>query len=128
MRGDYIGAGTLDADQIITPSTSTIAAAATPTTGSNLEANMQPAKTPGSLVWLLSLAALYFVYYYFYNKKWKEVINADAVLSFLHNALTVTILAVVGINLMNVFLTKVGALKIPFLSKAAGTMLPLFHL
>jgi hypothetical protein len=128
MRGDYAGSPVTDTDTLITPSASSTAGASSGSTGSNVDDNMSLAKSPGSVWWLLLLGALYFVYYYLYNKSWKDAINTNALLAFLHNALSITILAVVGVNLMNVFLTKLAALKIPGISKAAGTFLPLFHL
>jgi len=128
MRGDSPATGIVDTDQIITPSASSTAGAASGSNGSNVDENMSLAKKPGSVWWLMLLTALYFFYYYMYNRKWKEAINADAVLAFLHNALSITIMAAVGFNIINVFLTKLAAMKIPGISKVAGTFLPLFHL
>lgn len=95
---------------------------------SNIEKNMELAKKPGSLWWLLLLTGLYALYYVLFNRRLKEAVNADAILAFIHQAFSVTILAVVGVNLANVLLTKLAALKIPLLSRVAGTYLPLFHL
>lgn len=128
MRGDVFNTGISPSpDEIVAPSSAATAAApAAP--GSNVDDNMQLAKQPGSVYWLLLLAALYGIYYWMYNVKWKEAVNTSALLAFLHNALSITILATVGVNLINVFLTKLAALKIPVISKTAGTFLPLFHL
>jgi hypothetical protein len=114
-------------DNVATSATDQTAAAPAQT-GSNLAQNTTAANSPGSVYWLLLLTGLYFIYYYWYNRSWKESINKDAVLSFLHQACSVAILAAVGINIINVLLTKLAALKIPVLSKVAGTFLPLFHL
>lgn len=126
MRGDaYLSAAPAAApDEPVKASTAEGPAAGT----SNLESNMELAKTPGSVWWLLLLGGLYFGYYVLFNRKLKEAISADAVLAFIHQAVTITVLAVVGVNLMNVFLTKLAAMRIPLLSRVAGTYLPLFHL
>jgi len=126
MRGDiYLATAPAAAsDEPVQAST-----AAGPSAGvSNIQENMQPAAKPGSVVWLLTLLALMAGYYWLYNKKLKEIISADAILSFAHYALATTLAVVVGVNLFNVFLTKMAAMKIPGISKAAGAFLPLFHL
>lgn len=128
MRGMTLSGGAaLENDNIVAPSTDTTAAApAAP--GSNVEDNTSLAVKPGSLWWLILLTGLYILYYWGYNKKWRESVTSSAFFSFLHNAFSITILAVVGVNLINVFLTKLSALKIPVISRVAGTFLPLFHL
>lgn len=126
MRGDTFlsSAPAAAPDEPVTGST-----AAGPAAGlSNIEENTKGANKPGSIVWVLTLGVFYFIYYYLYNKKWKEAVSTDALLSFMHLAASVTILAVVGINLANVFFTKLAAMRIPVLSRAAGAALPLFHL
>jgi hypothetical protein len=126
MRGDaYLSAAPVaSSDEPVAASTAQGPAAGV----SNIQENMQAANKPGSVVWLLLLGVLVAVYYYFYNKNWKEAISADGILAFLHQSFMTTLLVVVGINMANVFLTKLAAMKIPGISKAAGTFLPLFHL
>ena len=95
---------------------------------SNIEKNMELAKKPGSIWWLILMLGLYAIYYVLYNRRLKEAIDTDALLAFIHQAFSVTILVVVGVNLANVLLTKLAAMRIPLISKVAGTYLPLFHL
>lgn len=127
MRGDiYTAAAPMEAmDEPVKAST---AEGPAPGGLSNVEKNTDLAKKPGSVWWLMLMGVLYFGYYVLYNKKLKDAVDKDALLAFLHQALGVTVLAVVGVNVMNVFLTKLSAMRIPVLSKMAGTFLPLFHL
>lgn len=126
MRGDYyLGSAPVEAnDEPVQASTAEGPAAGV----SNIEENIQLARKPGSVWWLMLLGILYFGYYVLYNRKLKEAISADAFLAFLHQAVSITVLAVFGINVMNVFLTKISAMRIPLFSRMAGTLLPLFHL
>jgi hypothetical protein len=126
MRGDaYLSAAPSAApDEPVHAST-----AQGPSTGiSNIEENMQPAIKPGSIYWLLALWGIVGVYYYLYNAKWKDAVSKDGILTFLHQSFVTTALVVVGVNLANVFFTKLAALKIPLVSRGAGAMLTLFHL
>lgn len=126
MRGDgYVS----QAPAAVSDETVTASTAAGPQAGtSNIEENTSAAKSPGSVVWLLSLLGIAAAYYYLYNKNWKEAVSKDGILAFLHQSFIVTLLAVAGINIFNVVLTKLAAMKIPLVSRVAGTFLPLFHL
>jgi hypothetical protein len=46
----------------------------------------------------------------------------------IHNLIVVGLGAVIFINGANVLFTKLSAMRIPVLSRVAGTMLPLVHL
>lgn len=129
MRGNNaIFSSSYGSADAVQPS-STESSAFTPADGnSNVADNTALAVKPGSIWWAMLLLGLYIIYYWMYNVKWRDTISKDAVLAFLHDAFSISILAAVGINLINVFLTKLAALKIPFLSRVAGTFLPLFHL
>lgn len=107
-------------------------AVATPSTmgeTSNLEKNTEYANKPGSIVWWLVLLGIYMAWDYFSNReKLGESIKPANIRTNWYNILWATVAVVLGVNFFNVLLTKLAAMKIPVISKAAGTILPLFHL
>lgn len=95
----------------------------------NMEKNMEPAKNPGSVVWLLVILGLYLVWDYVQNKSsLSDSLDAANVRANVHNLLVIGFGAVIFVNLFAVLLTKLAALDIPIISKTAGAILPLFHL
>lgn len=112
-------------DEPVQPSTAQGPAAGV----SNIEKNTELASKPGSIWWWVVVAALYVLWDYFQTRdKLSSALQPRNIRANLHNLIVVTIAAVIGINGFNVFLTKLAAMKIPLLSRAAGTVLPLFHL
>lgn len=97
--------------------------------GDNMKTNMQWASNPGSLYALASIAIAYFAWNYLQNKEGiRAGIKPENIQANLHSLIIITLGAVIGINAMNVFFTKLAHLNIPFVSRFAGFMLPLFHL
>jgi len=126
MRGDPLAipvAGNLvpeDQQNVIAP-------IAAPT--SNLETNVEAAQQPGSIVWWVMLLVLYLTWDVLQNHtKLGEALAPSNVRANVHNIIIITLAAVVGLNGLNVLFTKLAALKIPVVSKAAGTLLPLVSL
>lgn len=75
------------------------------------------------------LLALYFFWDYIQTRRnVQESLEPANIRANLHNLVVIGIGAVVVINGMNVFLTKLASMKIPVVSKIAGNLLPLFHL
>ena len=94
---------------------------------STIQQNMQGAKTPGSAWFWLGLVVLYFVWDYFQNKKGiKESLEPRNIRANAHNIILITLAAVIGLNGTYVLLAKLASMSIPGVSKAAGTLLPLF--
>lgn len=102
---------------------------ATPTQTTATRDAMSWNSAVGSLSWALLLLALYAFWGYWDEKKSVgksfEIGELKANLS---NFVKVTLIVVIGINLINVFLTKVASLRIPVVSKVAGAYLPLFSI
>lgn len=97
----------------------------------NLEDNMELSKPgkPGSIVWWGVIFAVYLFWDWFQTRdKVQTAIEPKNVRANLHNLVVVTFAAVIGINALNVFFTKLAAMRIPVVSRMAGTLLPLFHL
>lgn len=97
-------------------------------TGNNMQNNTQLATSPGSVYWLFLITIVYFAWGYWQDKSVKENAKYSNIKINLHNIVGVTLGVVIGFNIMNVFLTKLSAMRIPLISKTAGTFLPLFHL
>jgi len=90
-------------------------------------ANMSAAKTYSIAFWV-GLLVVYLAYDWLQNEKLKNTLEPANIRANAHNLILVTLAAVIGINGMNVLLTKLTAMRIPGLSKGAGSILPLFHL
>ena len=90
--------------------------------------NMSLAKNPGSIVFWVGLLVLYLFYDWLQNEKLESTLQPANIRANAHNLILVTIAAVIGVNGMNVLLTKLTAMQIPGLSKSAGSILPLFQL
>lgn len=98
-------------------------------TGNNLQNNTQFATSPGSVYWLFLLVVVYIGWGYWQNRdSYKESLTPGTMRANLNNIVGITLASIIGINIMQVFLTKLGAMRIPVLSKVAGTFLPLAHL
>jgi hypothetical protein len=94
----------------------------------NVSENMKAAKK-GSIWFWTALLALYFIWDYVQSHaKIKESLEPKNIRANFHNLAIIGIGAAVFINGMNVLLTKLASMRIPLLSKAAGSMLPLFNL
>ena len=99
------------------------------TTGSNIEENTKAAKSPGSVYWWLTILGVYLAWDYVQNReKVSEAIKPRNLRANAHNLVLISAAAVIGINGMNILLTKLAAMRIPVLSKVAGAILPLYHL
>lgn len=98
-------------------------------TGSNMEENTRLANKPGSIVWWTVLLGIYLAWDYFANREklWQAIEPANIRTNW-YNILWATVAVVLGVNMFNILLTKLAAMRIPLVSKAAGTVLPLFHL
>jgi hypothetical protein len=95
----------------------------------NMEENTKLAQKPGSIVWWMVMLAVYLGWDYFSNReKLREAIQPANIRTNWYNIIWATVAVVLGINFFNILLTKLAALRIPGISKAAGTLLPLFHL
>lgn len=93
----------------------------------NIQQNTTGAK--GSIIWWLILAGLYLAWDMIQNKsKLGDSLDPANIRANFHNIVVIGIAAVVFINGMNVLCTKLAAMKIPGVSKLAGSLLPLFNL
>lgn len=93
----------------------------------NIQQNTAGAK--GSIIWWLVLAGLYLAWDIIQNKsKLGDSLDPANIRANVHNIVVIGIAAVVFINGMNVLCTKLAAMKIPGVSKLAGSLLPLFNL
>lgn len=93
----------------------------------NIQQNTAGAK--GSIIWWLVLAGLYLAWDVIQNKsKLGDSLDPANIRANFHNIVVIGIAAVVFINGMNVLCTKLAAMKIPGVSKLAGSLLPLFNL
>lgn len=93
----------------------------------NIQQNTAGAKS--SIIWWLVLAGLYLVWDMIQNKsKLGDSLDPANIRANFHNIVVIGIAAVVFINGMNVLCTKLAAMKIPGVSKLAGSLLPLFNL
>jgi len=93
----------------------------------NIQQNTAGAK--GSIIWWLVLAGLYLAWDMIQNKsKLGDSLDPANIRANFHNIVVIGIAAVVFINGMNVLCTKLAAMKIPGVSKLAGSLLPLFNL
>jgi len=94
----------------------------------NLSENMKAASKHSVWFWL-GLLGLYFLWDYIQTRRnIQESLEPKNIRANLHNLVIIGIGAVLVINGMNVFLTKLASMKIPGVSKLAGNLLPLFHL
>lgn len=100
------------------------------TTGSDTTAvkdNLTLAQTPGSIWWLMLVFVLYLFWDWYQNREGiRESLSPSNVRANIHNLVVITLASVIGFNLFTVVLTKLAGWRIPFISKAAGTLLPLF--
>lgn len=94
------------------------------------ETNIQKnTNAKGSIIWWLVLAGLYLVWDIVQNKsKLGDTIDPANIRANLHNIVVIGIGAVVFINGINVLCTKLAAVRIPGVSRIAGSLLPLFNL
>jgi uncharacterized membrane protein YccF (DUF307 family) len=95
------------------------------------ETNIQQntAGSKGSIIWWLVLAGLYLAWDMIQNKsKLGDSLDPANIRANFHNIVVIGIAAVVFLNGMNVLCTKLAAMKIPGVSKLAGSLLPLFNL
>lgn len=124
MRGSVLAAE-------IQPAVDSIDVAETakqPEAATNLSENMKPAVKGAIWFWAL-LLALYLFWDYIQNReKIREVIEPANIRANVHNLAIIGIGAVIFIKGANVLLTKLASMKIPGVSKVAGSLLPLFHL
>ncbi len=98
-------------------------------TGNNMQNNTQLATSPGSVYWLFLVTIIYVVWGYWQNRdSAKTSLTPGSIKLNLHNIVGITLAVIVGMNFMQVFLTKLSAMRIPLISKTAGTFLPLTHL
>lgn len=81
-----------------------------------------------SVWWVFMLAAMYFIWGYLQHKTLKEDLSPQNIGANLHNMLVITFAAAIGINILNVFFTKLAALNIPGLSAFSGRMIPMVRL
>lgn len=94
----------------------------------NLSENMKVASKHSVWFWL-GLLGLYLLWDYIQTRRnIHEALEPKNIRANLHNLLIIGIGAVVVINGMNVLLTKLASMRIPGVSKLAGSLLPLFHL
>ncbi len=94
----------------------------------NLSENMKIASKHSVWFWA-GLLGLYLFWDYIQTRRSiQESLEPANIRANLHNLVVIGIGAVVIINGMNVFLTKLASMKIPGVSKVAGNLLPLFHL
>jgi hypothetical protein len=127
MRGDmFLGQSPVEQnDEPVTPSTQEV----TVQGGSNLEENTKAANKPGSIIWWAVLFAAYLAWDYAQGRtKISESIQPRNMRANVHNLIVVGAASVIFINGANVLFTKLAAMKIPVVSRVAGTFLPLFHL
>jgi hypothetical protein len=97
-------------------------------TGNNMQNNTQFATSPGSVYWLFLVTVIYVAWGYWQNREgYKESLKLGSIKMNLHNIVGITLAVIIGINFIQVFLTKLAAMRIPVLSKTAGTFLPLAH-
>lgn len=90
-----------------------------------LTENMSLGKNPGSVWWLLLMFVIYFVWDYAQGKKpIADAIEPSNIRANLHNMLVIGLAAAIFFNGANVVLTKLASMKIPVISKTAGTFLP----
>ncbi len=124
MRGSVLAAE-------IQPAVDSIDVAETakqPEAATNLSENMKPAVKGAIWFWAL-LLVLYLFWDYIQNReKIREAIEPANIRANVHNLAIIGIGAVIFINGANVLLTKLASMKIPGVSKVAGSLLPLFHL
>lgn len=97
-------------------------------TGNNMQNNTQLANSPGSVYWLFLVTIVYIAWGYWQDKGMKESLTPGSLKLNLHNIVGITLAVIVGMNFIQVFLTKLAAMRIPLISKTAGTFLPLTHL
>lgn len=98
-------------------------------TGSNIQNNTQFATSPGSVYWLFLITIVYVAWGYWQNREgYKESLTPGSIKMNLHNIVGITLAVIVGMNFVQVLLTKLSLMRIPILSKTAGTFLPLAHL
>jgi hypothetical protein len=91
--------------------------------------NMSAAKSPGSIVWWVTLLLVYIGWDFFQNnERIRNSLEPANIRANIHNLIVIGLGAVIFINGGNVLFTKLAAMRIPVLSRVAGTMLPLFHL
>jgi len=91
--------------------------------------NMSAAKSPGSIWWWVVLLLVYIAWDFFQNnEKVRNSLEPANIRANVHNLVVVGLGAVIFINGANVLFTKLSAMRIPILSRVAGTMLPLVHL
>lgn len=127
MRGDQNAVAITYPSEEMTGNQAAQIPASTPS--SNLQQNTEAANKPGSIVWWIILLLVYIGWDYVQTKdKVQTALEPANVRANLHNIVVIGFAAVIFINGMNVLCTKLAAMKIPIISKAAGTLLPLFNL
>ena len=127
MRGDQNAIAAIYPAEEMTGNQAAQIPVSTPST--NLEENVQAANKPGSIIWWVVLLVVYIAWDYFQTRdKIQSALEPSNVRANLHNIVVIGFAAVIFINGMNVLCTKLAALKIPVVSKAAAAMLPLFNL
>lgn len=131
MRGSAINdiAMTPPADSMVSAAASNDVLQQTPTSVAATQDAMSWNTSAGSLFWALLLLGMYAFWGWLDEKKtMSKDFSAGELKANLSNFVKVTLIVVIGINLINVFLTKVADLRIPILSKVAGAYLPLFSI
>lgn len=95
----------------------------------NIKDNAKPAIKPGSIYWWLTLLGLLIAWSWArYRRSLKETVEIPALLEAFETVAFIGVAAAIAINGIQVLLTKLAAMRIPIISKVAGTLLPLFHL
>jgi len=111
------------------PATESVAASTGEDAMSVGQDNMSAAKSPGSIYWWVTLLLVYIGWDFFQNnEKVRNSLEPSNIRANIHNLVVIGLGSVIFINGGNVLFTKLAAMRIPVLSKIAGTILPLFHL
>lgn len=134
MRGQEFSAMALQPQDTATVSnaatdTSLSVTAANPANNADRASLFSYTYKVGSLTWALLLLVLYVVWGYWDEKKTAaKTLGVGEIKANLSNFFKITIVVVIGINLINVFLTKLATLRIPVISNVAAAYIPLFSM
>jgi hypothetical protein len=91
--------------------------------------NLALANQPGSIWWLMVIFVIYLFWDWYQNREGiRASLSPANIRANIHNLVVITLASVIGFNLFTVILTKLAGWRIPVISKAAGTILPLFSI
>jgi hypothetical protein len=94
-----------------------------------IQENVALASQPGSIWWLMLILVVYLFWDWYQNREGiRESLSPSNIRANIHNLVVITLATVIGFNLGTVILTKLAGWRIPVISKAAGTLLPLFSI